>query len=83
MSVKKEIYLRPKAEPSSLSREVGAPATDAQPAQPASRAERRNDQMSIRMTSSMRDEIIAMSKAKDIPISDLIEHAWQVYKRHA
>ena len=47
------------------------------------KAERRSDQMSVRMTPSTRAQIEALAEAEGVPIAEIVERAIAVYAKTA
>jgi predicted HicB family RNase H-like nuclease len=47
------------------------------------KAERRSDQMSVRMKPSTRERIEALAEAEGVPIAEIVERAIAAYTRNA
>ena len=62
-------------------KETGIPQRGARPRQ--MKAERRSDQMSVRMKPSTRAQIEALAEAEGIPIAEIVERAITIYAKTA
>lgn len=62
-------------------KDTGIPQRGATPRR--ARAERRSDQMSIRMKPSTRERIEALAEAEGVPIAEIVERAIAVYAKSA
>ena len=60
-------------------KETGIPQRGARLRQ--AKAERRSDQMSVRMTPSTRAQIEALAEAEGVPIAEIVERAIAAYGR--
>ena len=79
--MKKGLDLSGMIDPAAGPRDTGIPQRGAVPRRPE--AERRSDQMSIRMRPSTRERIEALAKAEDVPIAEIVERAIAAYARSA
>lgn len=65
-------------------KETGIPQRGAGPLNAArKRAERRSDQMSVRMTPSTRALIESLAEAEGVPIAEIVEQAIAAYAKSA
>lgn len=79
--MKKGLDLSGMIDPAASPRDTGIPQRGAAPGRPE--AERRSDQMSIRMKPSTRERIEALAKAEEVSIAELVERAIAAYAKSA
>jgi len=79
--VKKGIDLGGMIDTTATPKETGIPQRGARPRQ--AKAERRSDQMSVRMKPSTRAQIEALAEAEGVPIAEIVERAITAYTKNA
>lgn len=78
---KKGLDLDGMIDTASKPRATGIPQRGARPRQ--SKAERRSDQMSVRMKPSTRELIERLAETEGVPIAEIVERAIIVYAKNA
>jgi len=77
--MKKGLDMGGMIDPAMTPKETGIPQRGARPRK--MKAERRSDQMSVRMKPSTRAQIEALAEAEGVPIAEIVERAIAAYAK--